>query len=42
MLGEDIQRSFQPLFVFWREVKFADNGQSHRLDYTPLGRISRN
>jgi hypothetical protein len=38
-VGEDIQRSFQPVFVFWRDVKFPDNGQLHRLDYTPRTRI---
>ena len=38
-VGEDTQRSVQPLFVFGREIKFADNGQFHRLDYTPQTRI---
>jgi hypothetical protein len=31
---EDIQRSAQPLFVLWRQVKFDDNGQFHPLNYT--------
>jgi len=38
-VGEDIQRSFHPLFILCRQVKFADNGQLHRLDYTPHARI---
>ena len=33
--GEDIQRSFQPLFILCRQVKLRDNAQFHRLDYTP-------
>jgi len=36
--SEQFERSFQPLFVLCREVKFADNGQFHRLDYTPRTR----
>ena len=38
-VGEDIQRSVQPLSVFRRQVKFADNGQFHRLNCTPRTRI---
>jgi len=34
-VGEDTQRSFHPLFIFYRQVKFRDNGQFHRLYYTP-------
>ena len=37
-VGEDTQRSFQPLFILCRQVKFGDNGQLHRLDYTPRTR----
>ena len=37
--GEDIQRLFQPLLVFRRQVKFADNGQLHHTNYTPRTRI---
>ena len=38
-VGEDTQRSVHPLFILCRQVKFADNGQFHRLDYTPQTRI---
>jgi len=38
-VGEHFERSFQPLFVLCRQVKFRDNGQFHRLDYTPHARI---
>jgi len=38
-VGEHFERSFQPLFVLCRQVKFRDNGQFHRLDYTPRTRI---
>jgi len=38
-VGEDTQRSVHSLFILWREVEFADNGQFHRLDYTPQTRI---
>jgi len=37
--SEDIQRSFQPLFILCRQVKFGDNGQFHCLNYTPHARI---
>jgi hypothetical protein len=37
--SEQFERSFQPLFVLCRQVKFGDNGQFHRLDYTPRTRI---
>ena len=37
--GEDIQRSFQPLFILCRQVKFGDNGQLHHTNYTPHTRI---
>jgi hypothetical protein len=36
---EDIQRSFQPLFIFCRQVKLGNNGQFHRSNYTPHDRI---
>jgi len=37
--GEDFQRSVQPLFILWRDVKFGDNGQFHHSNCTPHARI---
>jgi len=31
---ENIQHPFQPLLIFYRQVKFRNNGQFHRLYYT--------
>jgi len=38
-VSEDIQRSVESLFIFCRQVQFADNGQLHRLYYTTHARI---
>jgi hypothetical protein len=37
--GEHFERSFQPLLILLRQVKFGDNGQFHRLDCTLHSRI---
>jgi hypothetical protein len=37
--SEHFERSFQTLFILYRQVQFSDNGQLHRTNYTTQTRI---
>jgi hypothetical protein len=41
-VSKNTQCSLQPSFVFCRQVKFSDNGQLHRLYYTPHFTLKEN